>query len=73
VLAIKDARVLSMNEAGSFEKATVVVDGDSIVELGENPSLAQDCELIHASVQIYPLHFIPSTKSISTRERNSRG
>jgi hypothetical protein len=32
VLAIKDARVLSMNEAGSFEKATVVVDGDSIVE-----------------------------------------
>ena len=35
MLAIKDARVLSMNEAGSFEKATVVVDGDSIVELGK--------------------------------------
>jgi imidazolonepropionase-like amidohydrolase len=68
VLAIKDARVLSMNEAGSFEKATVVVDGDSIVELGENPSLAQDCELIHASGKYLLPGFIDSHNHIGLEE-----
>ena len=58
MLAIKDARVLSMNEAGSFEKATVVVDGDSIVELGENPSLAQDCERLSMPRARYRSRFI---------------
>lgn len=68
MLAIKDARVLSMNEAGSFEKATVVVDGDSIVELGENPSLAQDCELIHASGKYLLPGFIDSHNHIGLEE-----
>ena len=68
MLAIKDARVLAMTEAGNLEKATVVVDGDLIAGLGENPSLPEECDLFDARGKYLLPGFIDSHTHIGLEE-----
>ncbi len=68
MLAITNAKVLSMTEEGYWEKATVVVDKDLIVDLGVNPSIPKGCELFEAQGKYLLPGFIDSHTHIGLEE-----
>ncbi len=68
MLAIKGARVLTMDEPGLLENATVILDGDLIIEVGENLVIPDDCEIYNAAGKYAAPGFIDSHTHIGLEE-----
>ncbi len=68
MLAIKGARVLTMAEPGLLENATVILDGDSIIEVGENVVIPDDCDIYNAAGKYLVPGFIDSHTHIGLEE-----
>ncbi len=68
MLAIKGARVLTMAEPGLLENATVILDGDSIIEVGDNVVIPDDCEIYNAAGKYLAPGFIDSHTHIGLEE-----
>jgi len=68
VLAIKGARVLTMDKPGLLENATVILDGELIIEVGENLVIPDDCEVYNAEGKYVAPGFIDSHTHIGLEE-----
>ncbi|KUG03711.1 imidazolonepropionase [hydrocarbon metagenome] len=68
MLAIKGARVLTMDKPGLLENATVILDGELIIEVGENLVIPDDCEVYNAEGKYVAPGFIDSHTHIGLEE-----
>ncbi len=68
MLAIKGARVLTMAEPGLLERATVILDGELIIEVGENVEIPDGCEIYNAEGKYLAPGFIDCHTHIGLEE-----
>ncbi len=68
MLAIKGASVLTMAEPGLLENATVILDEELIIEVGENVVIPDDCDIYNAAGKYLAPGFIDSHTHIGLEE-----
>ncbi len=68
MLAIKGGRILTMAKAGLLVNATVILDGESIIEVGENIAIPDDCDIYDATGKYLVPGFIDGHTHIGLEE-----
>jgi len=68
VLAIKGAKVLTMDQTGELEKATVIIEKELIKDVGQNISIPDGCEIYNAEGKYLTPGFIDAHTHIGLEE-----
>ena len=49
MIAVKGGKILSMNKTGFFDNTVILIEGEFIIEMGQNLEIPEGCQIIDAS------------------------